>query len=563
VEPKRFLGVSVNLAYRFFGGLASSLCERLRVDDLLYRSGLKISPQGYFSILLFFFFFLFLPLSLVFLFFSLFLVFGSFFLLVSLAPLSLSFSLFLLFPYLKLSLRKSSLLSELPFASAYFGMLGLSGAPIYRGFETFSSQSVFPGMRREGELFLRDYLFFTKDPAVTLHDLSLTHPLKEFRDYLSSYLRIAESGGDVSSFLVDYTSRLGERLWSRFKRYSEDAKVFGDLLIALFVFIPLGVFSIFSVMSPIGAPFLFRIYGFVLTPILSFCLLIVIDSSQLKFPVNTSKYLKSSLFFMMPALLLSLFFMEYFGLRFYEVFSFFVTCSLMPSSIAYEFDKVRGRRLESRLPSFVRDVSEYVKIGLSVERALVLAEKRSYGDKLDGLIRRLNRSLRYSVVSVDDLFSSLTYGLKSWFARAFFWLFKESISTGGGPEIFSYLAKFSDEYFYFKRNVARESRLYVFIGYFASLMLLFVIVQVIRFGVLPQVSFHDFGEMSFSSTFSLSGDVVDELVDSAYSMISIISFFIGLIVGKVAHGSVVGGFKHAILCTLISFLGIRGVISLW
>jgi len=563
IESKRFLFFPVRLAFKIFGRFSNVILKFSIFDDLILRSGLRISPQGYFSIFLFQFFFIALPISLItFIFLHYFLNYHL--LSFTIPALIIAFSVisFYLYPYIRISLRKNGVLSELPFISTYFSILGLSHVPIYKGFERLSVQNVFPWFKFESELFLIDYTFFSKDPLMSIKNLCIHHPCKEFKDYFESYVRAIESGGYPLSFLLDYTSNISEKLSNRLKRFLDDVNIFGDLIVTLFVFLPLGLIGIFIVMNPLNALLWLKLYGFIFSPLIALSLFLVIDSSQMKFPFKFSEYRRIFLF-SIPLSIIVLAVCVKLNFEFPIIFTIFFTSLLTPASFVYEFNTMRNRALEFNIPKFVRDLSEYIKIGLSIEGAIALASKNSYGDALDKIIHSINSSLSFSTKSITDIFNELISKINSWFAKTIFWLFGEAISTGGGTaDIFSFISKFCLDYYEFKRKIENELRIYIFIGYFASLILIFVSSQLITF-----LNFFKsgYGASNLNIDFMvIDNSTILNLMNVIHSTIILISFLTGILIGKISGGTIFSGFKHALISCYICLFGIYyGGVKIW
>lgn len=562
MEPRKLFLVPLGFAYRIFGGVANSFSNKFGLNDAILRSGLRISPQGYCSISFFIIFFIILPVSII---FSCIIFLCNLSLLLFIVPILLiliSIIFLYVFPLIKSSMRSNGVWSELPIISTYFSILGLSHVPIYRGFEKLISQNIFPWFKFESELFFIDYMFFSRDPLVSIKNLISNHPCKDFRDYLDSYVRYVESGGYPADFLLDYSSKLSDRLSHEFKRFSEDANLFGDIIISLFVFLPLGLISMFIIMNPISSLSWLRLYGFILSPIITILIFVVVDSNQFKFPFNFGRYKRLFLTSFLSSILLTII-CNIFSLNFPSLFTISVTSLLAPPCLLYEFDIRKAKLLELNLPKFVRDISESIKVGLSIEDAMAFMEKNSYGSTLNEIIRKINRSLSFSLTSVSEIFNEIISGINSWFAKATFWLIGEAISTGGGrAEVFSHLYKFCEDYYYFKHKVESELRIYTLIGYSSSIMLLFVVSQLIKF---LNISFFDWS-VPFNiapNIISFDKELSSILVDTIYSVITFLSFLIGILVGKVSGGTIFSGFKHALICCYICILGIYGVSSLW
>ncbi|MCX8168994.1 MAG: type II secretion system F family protein [Candidatus Methanomethylicia archaeon] len=462
--------------------------------------------------------------------------------------------LFYFYPRIKASMRANGVLSELPFLSTYFSILALSNIPVYKGFERLSSQNVFPWFKLESKLFLIDYIFFSKDPLISLKNLSNQHPCKEFKDYLDSYIRSIECGGHPASFLIDYNLKLGERLSYQLKRFSNDASILGDLIITLFVFLPLGLISFLLILNPINAILLLKLYGLILSPILALLMFVFIDSNQFKFPLDF-KYYKRMMLLITPISILIFILLMIFKVNFSHAFVFSLTIILLPVSIMYELNMLTCRNLEYNLPRFIRDISEHIKIGLNVENALSVVSTSSYGRDLDKIIIYINRALSFSIKSISDIFSELISKVNSWFTKTIFWLFSEAIIAGGGrAEVFSYLSKFCWDYYEFKRRITSELRIYSLIGYFSSFILIFTSSQLISF--LNFFSKHNFINYNFNFMF-IPSDLIPDLTSTLHLVILIISLLTGLLVGKISGGSILSGFKHSLISCYISLLSIH------
>jgi len=566
LNSRRLFGVPVGFAYKHFGGFGELLAIKFGLDEKICKAGLQISPIGYGSVFAFHSIAICAPAIAVAIFLVILMKLHYYWLIIPGALPIAVIIIFLLYPKLKADSRRSALLAELPFIATYAGILSLAGLPLYRAFERLSNQSVFPAARREGMLILREKLFFSKEPTLALETVAIKHPLKEFRDYITSYLRILRTGGDSLSYLMDYSSKAVEWIRNALKSYAENAKLYGDLMIALFVFIPLGIFSIFSLMAPDQGLQFMKFYCFAVAPMSALGLIVAIDSEQFKLPQSCEKYVFTALKCLGVSIVAAIIArMYYFNLEFHEVLSIIIIASLVPPAIQYEVDSRKQLKIERALPKFLRDVAEARKVGLSIEKAVSEAASRSYGQPLDDLIKRINYMLRFSFTPIDQALEHAIREVKSWFGKAILWLFKEALITGGGSaETFTVLAKFSEDYIEVKSKVSRELRAYCVIGYVTSLILLFVIVQLINYGIVPQVQLASKLPEIYSLNLNIiSRELLNQLVSISFTTIVVVSSLIGLVVGKISSGSIVGGFKHSAICTFIALIGIKGVGYFW
>lgn len=568
MSAKRFLGIPVNFAYRHFGYLGERLSQKLDLWKMLQFANISISPVGYCTVFIFYLLFLSIPLSVGLSVLVVVMGFNFMFIPLSLLPVLFSSAFFLSYPRIKAHLRSVSLTAELPFLATYLSMMGAVGISPYKAFERLSRQDLFKASKREGEIIVREKIVFSKEPVSALEISIKYNPSKEFRNYLSTYLHIIKTGGDAISYLVEYSFKMIEWMRSVLKDYSENAKLYGDLMIALFVFIPIGFFSIMFLMAMEQGVFFMKVYGLIIAPLCALGLFYIIDSEQFKFPQKYYAYVRLTAKVMLGVLLVDFSFLLLNLIattKLYLLFAISIVVSLLPSSVLYEIDVRKRYDIERALPLFLRDIAESRRVGLSIERALKEASVRSYGPILDKIIKRLNSLLNNSLTPIERAVDLIISDVKSWYAKAIFWLFKEAIITGGGsPETFNILAKFSVDYVEAKHRVSRELKIYYVIGYITSIMLLFVFTQLIKYGFIP--SFYVSHDLSNSFNLPMqfvSKSILNELFSTSFLTVIIVSCLIGLIIGKIASGSVVGGFKHSMICVMITVFGIESMGWLW
>ncbi len=566
MSSRRYFGVPIRFAFKYFGSLGEVLSSRLRLEEKIQSAALNISPQGYGSILAFYIALTALCSVAA---LSLSLWFKNFIPLLSLIPIASLPITLLTYPSIKASERKRKLAMEFPFIVAYVGLMSIAGIHPYKAFERLAEQNVFEAAKREGELIVREKVVFTKEPVAALESIAKKHPLREFRNYILGYINILRTGGNTVKYLTEYSSKVIESMLSSIKRYTESAKLYGDLMIALFVFAPLGIFSVISVLV-VGQGLLFmKIYTYVLAPMTAAAFIFAVNSEQPKFIQGSSQYVKLAfkllLFFSALTVVLQYMCPElHFKLHFrtHELIAGVLLCSLLIPSLLYEKHIKECSSVESHLPAFLRNVAEARRIGLSIEKSLMDVIRQDYGH-LSRMMDQVLRTAKYSLTPLDKALESSICSIKSWIGRAVLWIFKEAIVAGGGnSETFELLANFTESYIEVKKKVSKELRAYYVIGYAASIMFLLIILQLINLGILTQMQIIEKTPINTILNVSLpsKGDL-RSLIDMCLNTTVMTSAIIGIIVGKISSGSIAGGFKHAIVCTIISIIGIRGVFG--
>lgn len=568
MKNKTFFKIPIKWTYKYFGNIGEQLVEKLNLDRKIKYAAINISPQGYGAILSFYILIsLLLEISTAII--SLIVVKNILPLLI-LTPIILSIPIILtIYPQIKANIRKKHLSIEFPFITIYIGLMSLVGISPYKSFERLANQEILKAAKEEAKLIIKEKTFFTKEPTLALESIAKNHPLKEFQKYILNYISISKTGGNAVKYLIEYGSKVTELMRNTIKKYAEDAKLYGDLMITLFVFAPLGIFSIMSILAVNQGIIFMKIYSYLLSPIIALALILAINSDQPKFQQETINYLK------LPIKILSISIPIVIALKFikipfpiqlnsYELISIVILSSLIPSAIAYEEYVRECSKIEEYLPNFLRDIAEARRIGLSIEKILHEISNKNYG-KLTKIIRQIEKLTKYTLTPIDKAIEQTIKQLKSWISKVILWLFKEAIIAGGGnPETFELLAKFTEDYLEVKRKISRELKSYYIIGYIASIMLLIIMLQIINFGLLTQTQIAENTPSNINLNIKLpSKEELNELMNTCFNSIIIISSLIGLIMGKISSGNIAGGFKHSIICTLISLVGIKGVKILW
>lgn len=471
------------------------------------------------------------------------------------------------YPYLKVSSRNSSVANELPFFLVYAATLFRGGVSLEKVMERVSSLKLFVGMRAEAQRVLARFKFFGEDPVTAIEKVAIDHPNGRFRDVILGYTTTLKTGGDVLHYLQIRTEEvLNNRmndiraLVARLASYLEAYIVFG-------VVVSLTVFVLFASMGAVGLaaggsgaialPVGFTsdstfpmLYNFIVVPTIGMLVLLAIHSAIPKTPVSVREPILlllitlpigaivgvATALTLSPKLvggvatgrdLASLLV----GLAAFTIVAF------TPPAVDYFRISRRQRGLVRSTASFLRDLSETRKTGLSPERCIINLSTRPYGT-LSSVVRKAAAAL-YSGISVDTAIRKALAGVRDWFTLAVFRFLVDSISVGGGsPEIIDSLARFTTVLAESEIELKRRLRAYVLLPYFGSILL--ASAPVIILWMLT----------SFVGTVQQSGliPLITSLTIGSY----INSMIMGLIAGVTSEQSVCAGFKHIIAMALVS-----------
>jgi len=229
----------------------------------------------------------------------------------------------------------------------------------------------------------------------------------------------------------------------------------------------------------------------------------------------------------------------------------FVIAFAFPALV--EFNNFRwGRQVDMNIPKLLRDLTEAVRSGLTLPKALEEASQRSYGPisrELEHMISTFNMG-----ASFEDSIMSMAQRLKRPIALRFCTILVEAHQTGGklvdvlnaSVSLFSSLQEFKEEQY-------TSMKPYMTTMYMTTLIFL----------VISYVMLHQFlGPLYATSTNTamrksglLSGVLDINYYTSLLFCASIIeSIFAGLILGKIVDRALPAGLRHSLILAVITLV---------
>jgi flagellar protein FlaJ len=128
--------------------------------------------------------------------------------------------------------------------------------------------------------------------------------------------------------------------------------------------------------------------------------------------------------------------------------------------------------MEKALPEFLRDVTEYRKMGYDIVKAIVrIAEGNTYNPVFDALLGNIARQLSLGVRLVEVEVQS-----RSWLTKMCFFLLGHVVESGGGTaRCLETLVNFTNQVVRVKRETRASMRLYQTLSLFTPIALSFII----------------------------------------------------------------------------------------
>ncbi len=470
------------------------------------------------------------------------------------------------YPYIKVSARNSATLNEFPFFLVYAATMARGGLSLETLMDRISKLKLFVGMRAEAQRVLARIKFFGEDPVTALDKIAMDHPNSRFRDVILGYTTTLKTGGDVLHYLQIRTEEVLSNRINDIKALTRRLASYLEAYIVFGVIVSLTVFVLFASMGAVGLaasgssaiiPVSFAsdntfvmLYNFLVVPLIGILVLVAINSALPKTPITVRE----------PLILLSL------TLPIGAIVGIAVALTVSPklltgistgrdllalllglaslTIVAFTPPAIDYYRISRKLKglvrntaSFLRDLSEIRKTGLSPERCIINLSSRPYGT-LTPVVKKIAAAL-YSGLPVETAVGRALRGLKEWFTLMTFRFLVDSIAVGGGsPEIIDALARFTTVLAESEIELRRGLRTYVALPYFGAIML--ASAPILILWMLT----------SFAGTVEPSRliPMITSLSIGSY----INSAIMGIIAGITSEQSISAGFKHIIAMTLIT-----------
>jgi len=547
-------------SYRVFGGIAPKFLSNIfEFKGNLKKAGMKIYPETYVT-LMFMSAVLTIPvtvLALVLLYLT------KMIFLVLLVPMPVFIMLvFMITPSMKASERASSLEREIPFTAAYITVMATGGISPYMSIKRLCNVDLMPATRREAREIMRDVEIFGVDPLSALEDSAKYHPLDVYRDFMAGYASTVITGGDISHFLESKTHDIFKQRSMRIKAAAERLGTLLESFVIVMVLMSLCFYILFSVdaiySTGVGMYSTMLLYTYVFAPMLSIVFIYLAHDMQPKSPVTEYRPYKVAAISSAVAAVLFLLLTGFGGFVQIPVFdaiknivdlptalavSLFI--ATMPAAIVHTRLAKKKSAVEQGIASFLRDLTEVRKTGMSPERCIESLSKRNYGEFTKDL-ERISSQLSWGI-PLRQVFTDFLRRTKSWLSQLVIFLLVEGIDVGGGTiAMIESLTRFNNMTQEVEKEKKMNSRPFILIPYFAAIMLVSTTLLTLIFVT----------KTSSMATEGVGGSGIDISGLSTVFSVSVMVhvFMIGLVAGKISEESIAAGFKHSALLVIITLL---------
>lgn len=545
-------------SFRLFGSIAPSFLKHVfEFKDSLERAKIKIYPETYVS-LMFFIATLAIPVSIIAI---LLLFFYGFLPILFLVPLPLYIMAgFLLIPLSKAGERAHNLEREMPFASAYISVMASGGIAPYASFKRLSEVDLMPAMRGEAREIIKDVEIFGIDPLSALGISARKNPLDIFKDFIAGYASTVIIGGDIGHFLERKAEDIFKTRALRVKAAAERLGMLLETFIIVMVLMSLCFYILFSVDSIYSTGISMYsgiiLYTYLFTPLLSLMFIYLAHSMQPKTPVVEMRPYKVYGVCSLVAVIVFLLLTNFMGLIDIPILrplpaivdlpvaiAIVLIIATAPAAIMHSKLSRKKTKTEKGINSFLRDLTEVRKTGLSPEKCIESLSKREYGE-FSKELRKISSEISWGV-PVKKVIMDFVKRCRSWMTQIVMFLLVETIDVGGGTiAMIESLARFNN----LTQEVEKEKKMtvrpYIMMPYFAAILLVATTTMMLGFTE---------GTLNVTATMGQTAPKDLAPMITMFTTSAIFhSYLIGLVGGKISEESISAGFKHATLLVVIA-----------
>lgn len=482
-------------------------------------------------------------------------------------------------PKFSASNRVNGLKIEIPYASMYISVMTSGGLSPYQSILRMQNMDLMPNMRREVKRIERIRLSTGVDPLSAMEHAAKVVNLSEYKELLLGYAFSVRTGGDTLHYLYNQTNNMFRRLSVKVKSMGENMGVLMEAYNIVGILGVLGLFLIFVVglslpSASVGiSPEQFFLFSFIVLPVMSIVFIYFGDAIQISYPVSNFKtYIVSLATVPFALIMASQMVLPFFDESFLvfpplheAILSLRVIFRLaegtepalgltltllivaLPSFIADQYIMGRERSLQEGITSFLRDLVEIRKSGLSPERCIDALASRDY-KSFSKHLKMINMKLNWGY-PIREIYREFKSKVRNWLALINIYLLIDTIEVGGGTEeSLETLAEFAES----TRELENEKK---------STLMPLTIVPYIGAALLTGSTVIFLQFFTSMGTMGVSVQTVT-LYKILLTPLVIHSFILGLVTGKIVTGRISAGFKHAIFLTIVALAGVYAVSNM-
>lgn len=208
--------------------------------------------------------------------------------------------------------------------------------------------------------------------------------------------------------------------------------------------------------------------------------------------------------------------------------------------LKYFKEYLEDKELEDNYPIFLRDLSQYIKIGMPLDKAIQNLMSNNYGKKLNRIIKAIYLQMIYGI-PFDIAIKNVSEKIKIKTVKESLIIISQLLKRGGDV---GNLFESMSEIFYVLNNIRKErlSNLkFLTLSYYS----LFVLVAFLIFIMHSFVS---------NMVIGSNPQILIQYKNVSSIFLTVNAIFTGLIIGKISTGKIESGVIHSIVLLILSII---------
>ena len=456
---------------------------------------------------------------------------------------------------------------ELPFAVMIFTLMAASGISPYDGWKKMRKLTFLPIFKKEADEIVRQVEVLGKDPLTVMHQRSEETASKLYRNFLGGFVSSVRSGGKLVDYMKSQLKSIFELRYITLNRSIERIAALVEaysvmLIVVLCTYILFVVFSSSSVMDLLAStsisisPVMSYIIAFVFMPVLSgFFILIAHNMQPSPFPDLKDLYKKALIFIIPTYAVIAIFSMmsplqaaiKPLGLP--EITTICLVAASFPLALQYYRISRINYNAEESMPSFIREITESQKTGLSPEKSIVQATKRKDYGPFSKYLELMRSQIEWGV-PLRKTFDNLRKEIRSWFVVVNFAMMVETLEIGGNSiQSLEILSEYSEKERELQVNRRALLKPYILLAFmWSALIAVTTTIVALTTTMMTGVVNTDLSSVAMIA-------MQDQL--RVFSVGIIIQCWIsGFFIGKISEGNFGAGFKHSAMLAATAYLSL-------
>lgn len=448
---------------------------------------------------------------------------------------------------------------ELPFVVTLITIMAASGISPFGSFMKLAKYKLLPNVMKEARKIVNRVHILGDDPLTAMEQRARDTGSRQYRDLLLGYVSTVRNGGDIADFLQSKMQSIFE--FEVAVARQSIAKI-GGLVDAYMIMqvISLSMFVVVAALSSLPAgdilpsnlsdPTFSYLLVFVILPGISIAILFVLDKTVSSSLLGSKDVLMKGIYFSVGAM------------GAFAALMFTGVANQLPLSPTYLFPlllaaasfwpaytMVKTERnmkgMDNEMPSYLRDVAESRKAGLSPEKCIIYASERLREPEFQSVVKSFANQLEWGI-PMRKIYENLVEKVKSRLALLHFRILVEAIESGGGyTTSLDILAKSSESQFNIELEKKSMMKPYFMIAFMVTALSAVTTLMVSQ-------TFEDVSGNLLTSG-AATGPAPATNSDQAFAIgIVVQSWMTGFLIGKMSSGSFSTGFKYSLMLLAIS-----------